>query len=748
LKEITSDYQFINRNYLKSMKAKLHLLFLIITLLPGFAFTQTFTPVTLEDLWINYTFYPEQADEIFSLIDGEHYLKLTNEYTIDIYSYKKSDKESSLVTREMLIPAGKQNPVKIESFELSTSESMLLLKTESEAIYRHSEISSYYVLDLTAKKIIPVSEKNKQRLAELSPDGTKVAYIVDNNIFYKDLNSGKETQVTTDGLVNNIINGYPDWVYEEEFSFTKAFFWSPDSKKIAYMRFDESKVKEYDMTNYGELYPEQYNYKYPVAGEYNSTVSVVVYDLSDPGNAKSQIMDIGKETDQYIPRICWTKDPNTLAIFRMNRLQNKLEILLADAMSGKSNVFLTQENKYYIEITDDYKFLDDGKHFIIMSELDGYNHIYMYDLSGKIVKQITQGNWDVISIKGIDEANQTIYYVSAESSPVNRDLYSIKFDGSGKKRLFKNDGTYDAEFSKNFNYFVGTFSDGNTPGYTAICNNSGKELQVLVDNKRLIDKTKECGFSKKEFFTFATSGTISLNGYMIKPPDFDPAKKYPVLMNVYGGPNSQYALNEWDTFDMVWYQFLAQKGYIVVCVDGRGTGARGEQFRKCTYMELGKLETEDQIETAKYLATLPYVESKRIGIWGWSYGGFETALCMTKGADYFKAGIAVAPVTNWRNYDNIYTERFMRKPLDNAAGYDDNSPVKYVKKMKGKLLIVHGLSDDNVHVQNSMELIDALVNANKQFEMQLYPNKNHSIYGGYTRYHLYKRMSEFIFQNL
>jgi len=730
------------------MKTKLRILILIILLFPGYAPAQSYTPVTLEDLWINYAFYPERADEIISMNDGEHYLILTNEYTIDKFSYKSSKSESSLVTREILIPQGKSSAVKIESFELNATETAVLLKTESEAIYRHSEVASYYVLDLTTKKLVPISDKSKQRLADFSPDGSKVAYIIDNNLFYKDLKTGIETQVTSDGLINNIINGTTDWVYEEEFSFTKAFFWSPDSKKIAFLRFDESKVKEYQMTSYGELYPEQYKYKYPVAGEDNSLVTILVYDLSNPAKPLTHTMDIGSETDQYIPRICWTKDVNTLAIFRMNRLQNKLEILLADATNGKSKVFLTQENKSYIEITDDYKFLDDGQHFIIMSELDGYDHIYMYDLKGTIVKQITKGNWDVISIKGIDEKNKTIYYTSAESKPFNRDLYSIKFDGSEKTRLFNKEGTYDASFNKNFSYFTGTFSDGNTPEQIAVYNNKGKEVQALVDNQKLIDKTKECGFTKKDFFSFTTSGTISLYGYMIKPPDFDAAKKYPVLMNVYGGPNNQYALNEWDIFDMVWYQYLAQKGYIIVCVDGRGTGSRGEEFRKCTYMELGKLETEDQIETAKHLASLPYVDAKRIGIWGWSYGGFITALCMTKGADYFKTGIAVAPVTNWRNYDNIYTERYMRKPQDNAAGYDDNSPVKFVKKLKGKFLIIHGFSDDNVHVQNSMELVDALVNANKQFEMQLYPNKNHGIYGGYTRYHLYKRMSDFILQNL
>lgn len=720
-------------------------LFVIALFLVNVIFAQKNKEITLEDLWVNYAFYPETAEEIVSLNDGENYLIQTDEYTIDKFEYKSGKQGLPMVTKEMLIPSGSEKAIKISSFQLSDNETKVLIQTDVDRIFRHSEVAFYYVLDLITKKLTPISINKKQRLADFSPDGSAVAYIIDNNIYIKDLNSGTETQITTDGLVNNVINGTTDWVYEEEFSFTKAFYWSPDSRKLAFMRFDESKVKEYQMTYYGELYPEQYKYKYPVAGEDNSLVSVKVYDLK---SKTTTAMNIGNETDIYIPRIVWTNNPATLGIFRMNRLQNKLEILLVDSHNGNSKVMLTQENKYYIEITDDYKFCENGEHFIIMSELDGYNHIYIYDLNGNIVRQVTKGNWDVIEIAGIDEKNNKIYYVSAESNSYNRDLFVINFDGNGKKRLGQKNGTYQADFSKNFRYYLCTYSDANTPPEISINDQDGKTIRQIIDNKSLQELVKECGFSKKEFFSFKTSGNLDLFGYIIKPPDFQPSKKYPVLMNVYGGPNSQYATNDWDVFDFVWYQYLAQKGYIVVCVDGRGTGARGEQFRKCTYMELGKLETEDQIETAKYLASKSYVDAERIGIWGWSYGGFMTCLCMTKGADYFKTGIAVASVTNWRNYDNIYTERYMRKPQDNEKGYDDNAPAKFVKKLKGKLLIVHGLTDDNVHVQNSMEFIQALVSSNKQFEMQLYPNKNHGIYGGYTRYHLYVRMTDFILKNL
>lgn len=708
---------------------------------------QTKKEVTVEDMWITYTFYPEQADEMISLNNGEEYLMLTSDYSIDKFSYKNSKLIANVINKEMLTPSGANAAVKIQGFELSSDEKKILIKTASEPLYRHSEISDYYVLDLSNKKLMRLSQKGKLRLAELSPDGSKAAYVRDNNMFLFDLATETETAITNDGKLNNIIYGTTDWVYEEEFSFTKAFSWSPDSKKIAYMRFDESNVKEYEMTMWGDLYPETYNYKYPVAGEDNSVVSVWVYDLSKAATT-SLSMDIGSDTDIYIPRMYWSKNPDSLAIFRMNRLQNKLEILLAGVNTGKTRTIYTETNKCYIEITDDFHFCEDGKHFILMSEQNGYNHLYLYNLNGSQVNPITTGNWDVIGIKAIDDASKTVYYRSAESGPMNHELYKIQFDGTSKEKLFKKTGSSDGDFSANCAYFTGTYSDGNTPPSIAIYNNKGKEIQTLVNNEKLLELTKEYGFTKKEFFTITTSTDVKLSAYMVKPPDFDASKKYPVLMYVYGGPNSQTVLNEWDIFDMIWAQYLAQKGYIFVAVDGRGTGGKGEEFRKCTYKELGKYETEDQIEAAKYLANQPYVDGKRIGIWGWSYGGFMTLLCMTKGAEYFKAGIAVAPVTSWRNYDNIYTERYMQKPQDNASGYDDNAPVKFAKKLKGKLLIAHGTADDNVHLQNTMEMINALVNTNKQFDMQLYPNKNHGIYGGYTRYHLFKKMSDFILGNL
>jgi dipeptidyl-peptidase-4 len=670
---------------------------------------------------------------------------LENDIMINEYAYKTGEKTGTIVRTSQLIPAGAKDGISIDEYTFSPDETKILIGTETEKIYRYSTKMEYYIWDIKTEKLTKLSAGGKERLASFSPDGSKIVFLRDNNIFVTDIATGKEQQVTTDGLWNNIINGSPDWVYEEEFEFTKAYAWSPDGSKLAFYRFDESKVKEYDMVLYDSLYPTVYKYKYPKAGEDNSIVSIHVYDLK---SGKTQLMDVGSEKDQYIPRIKWTEDSNILSIQRMNRLQNKLEILLADATAGTSKVIYTEMNKYYIEISNNLTFLKDKKHFIFTSDKDGYTHIYLYNIDGSLVKQLTSGNFEVSDIKGVDEKNDLVYFVSDEEAAYDKALYSVKLDGTKKTKISEKEGTNDADFSEGYKYFINTYSNANTPSIYTINKANGKELKTLIDNSAIVAATKEFGFTQEEFFKFKTSDNIELNGWMIKPPDFVATKKYPVLMYVYGGPGDQTVKNSWGYFDYAWFEMLAQKGYIVVSVDNRGTGGRGETFKKCTYGQLGKLETADQIETAKYLGNLAYVDKARIGIWGWSYGGYMTALCLTKGADYFKMGIAVAPVTNWRYYDNIYTERYMGLPKDNASGYDDNSPVNHVKKLKGKFLLVHGTGDDNVHFQNSMMLADALVNANKQFEMQFYPNKNHSIYGGYTRFHLFTRMTDFILENL
>jgi len=696
--------------------------------------------IALTDIWVNYVFYPKSVYDIQNYPVGQSYtVKESN--NINLYNYKTGKKEKTII--------GLDNPKlseigSIDEYSFNSDASLLLIGSDIEGIYRHSVKGNYYVYNFKTEKLIKIPGDGNVRLPDFSPDGKKVAYVRDNNIYVLDMASEKETAISTDGEWNKIIYGTMDWVYEEEFSITKGFEWSPDSKYIAYFRMDESDVKEFTLTYYGKLYPTEYKYKYPKAGEDNSLVDIYVYDVSANKSVK---MDAGEETDQYIPRIYWTYQPGKVVLLRLNRLQNHLDLLLADAATGSSKVLLAEDNEYYVDITDNTKFLKDGSGFIFTSEKNGYNHIYYYGMDGSLKKQLTDGNWDVAEISAIDEANKIVYYISYEDGPMNKILYSVTFDGV-KKKISANLGSHQVTFSSDYAYYIDNWSDANTAPKYSINNNKGKELVVLEDNSVLNAKMKEYNFTKKEFFSFKTSDNVELNGWMIKPANMEKGKKYPVFMYMYGGPGANTVENSFGYFDFAWFQMLAQKGYIVVSVDNRGTGGRGEQFKKCTYLQLGKYEVADQIEVAKYLGTLDYVDKARIGVFGWSFGGYLSTLCMTKGNEYFKAGIAVAPVTNWRYYDNIYTERFMRTPQENADGYDNNSPINFVKKLKGKYLLVHGTTDDNVHVQNSMDLITALVNANRDFDMFLYPNKNHGIYGGFTRYHLYNKMTNFILENL
>lgn len=705
---------------------------------------------TLESIWSRMQFMPRGVQSVTPLNDDKSFCLLEND-TINVYAYE-SGEHSRVIFHKGMMTAVDTEDLAIEDFSLSADESKILLTTGSEQIYRHSFKSAFYIYDIASGKTTPLSENGKQQLATFSPDGSMVAFVRENNIFITDLSSGKETQITWDGVKNSIINGATDWVYEEEFSFPKAFFWSPDSRKIAYYRFDESRVKEFFFSRYGELYPEEVKYKYPKAGEDNSEVSIHVYHLDDMRNVT---MDIGDETDIYIPRVKWTLDAGLLSIQRLNRLQNHLKILLAEAENGKSSVIYSETNKYYVDITDDLTFLADGKQFLISSEKSGYNHLYLVNMATGTEKALTSGNWDVTEMVGLDEDRGLVYYMSAETSPMDRMLYSVDMKGKKKVMISKRKGHNRVDFSAGYSYYLNTWSDANTPILVTMNDRKGKELRVLRDNKALKERTEELGFSPVEFFTFTSpeitlpsTGQVELNGYMIKPWDFDPEKKYPVLMFVYGGPGSQQVRNAYN-FRMAWFQYLAKHGYVVACVDNRGTGARGEEFKKMTYLELGKYETIDQIEAAKYLGSLPFIDKERIGIFGWSYGGFMSTLAMTKGAEYFKAGIAVAPVSNWRYYDNIYTERFMRTPQENPSGYDDNSPINHVDKLKGAYLLIHGTADDNVHYQNSIDLVSALVRANKPFDLMFYPNSNHGIYTGKnTVLHLYQKMTDFILNKL
>ncbi|MCF6170559.1 MAG: S9 family peptidase [Bacteroidales bacterium] len=732
------------------MKKFASLLLVVLTVFSTASIAQdSLKNITLEDIWTNYSFYPRSVRGIKSLSNGKEYTVI-QKGSLVVYDYKSGDSVTTLVKAGELIPEGEEKPLKLGSFTMSKDETKFLIPTETEAIYRHSSASKFYIWDTQSKKLSKLST-DKQRLADFSPDGNKVAFVRDNNIFVKTLITGEEHQLTTDGKFNAIINGTCDWVYEEEFGFTKAFFWSPDGKKIAYYRFDESRVKEYTITNYGELYPELYTYKYPKAGEDNSLVDIYVYDLEKGVSVK---MDAGTETDQYIPRIKWTQDPNVLSIQRLNRLQNHLDILLANASDGASHIMYSEDNKYYIDITDDLTFLPGNQQFLITSEKDGFNHIYLYNMDGTLSKQLTSGNWDVRKVYGYDAKRKQVFYQSSEDSPLNKDVCVVNLKGK-RKNLSAREGNNNAAFSKNYKYFINTWSDANTPPVITVNYADGKLVRFLEDNHKLLDKMKKYNLSEQFFFkiespefTLPDGKQVDLNAWAIYPPDFDTTKQYPVLLTIYGGPGSQTVTNSFGNFNYFWYQMMAENGIIVISVDNRGTGARGEEFKKMTYKELGKYETLDYIETAKYLGSLPYVDKNRIGIFGWSYGGFMASNALFQGADYFSTAIAVAPVTNWRYYDNIYTERFMRTPQENPEGYDTNSPINHVDKLKGNYLLIHGSADDNVHFQNTMDLITALVKANKQFDLMVYPNKNHGIYGGNTRYHLYKKMTDFLFENL
>jgi dipeptidyl-peptidase-4 len=551
--------------------------------------------------------------------------------------------------------------------------------------------------------------------------------------------------------MNEIINGATDWVYEEEFGFDRGFYWSKGGDYLAYYRFDESKVKEFQMAMYqGGLYPDQYKFKYPKAGESNSTVRIFIHSIT---SGLKQEVDFQSTEEFYIPRIKWTQKESVLSIMKMNRHQNQLQYLTADARSARGPIvtptqYYIETSDTYIEVNDNLIFLEDKQRFILTSDRDGYNHVYLYNMNGKMIQQITKGNWDVIEFAGYDPASERVFYTSSEDGVIEQQVYSIDLKGDNKKKLSSQAGTNEAAFSEGFKYYMLYHSDANTPYRISLHNSEGKEIRVLVENEQLNGVMEGFNFQPKEFFTFKAEEGHELNGWMIKPPNFNPKKKYPVLLAIYGGPGHNTVTNSFGGRNLYWHQLLAQKGYIVASVDPRGTYYRGRDFKNSTYLQLGKLETEDMISSAKYLGGLDYVDDKRIGMQGWSFGGYLTSSCMTKGAEHFKMGIAVAPVTNWRYYDTIYTERFMRTPQENESGYDDNSPINHVDKLEGPYLLVHGSADDNVHYQNTMEMINALVAANKDFDLFIYPDKNHGIYGGTTRMHLYNKMTAFILENL
>lgn len=691
------------------------------------------------------TFRAKGMDDLQALKNTNQYTVLNYDRTsntsqIDLYDFATLKKVVTLIDTKDF-----KNLEGIDSYTFSADEKSILIANNSDQIFRHSFVANYFIYEIASKKLSPLFDYKIQE-PTFSPDGTQIAFAKDNNLFIYTIASKTTKQITSDGKKNEVINGITDWVYEEEFAFVRAFDWSADSKKLAYIRFDESQVPEFSMSMFQkDLYPTIETFKYPKAGEKNSEVSLHIYDVI--ATATKEI-NLKNYADFYIARIKWTNDANVLSAQVLNRHQDNLDLLFIDGNSGTPKVVLNEKDKAYVDVTDNLTFLNDNS-FIWTSEKNGFNHIYVYDKTGKLKNQVTNGNWEVTNYYGFDEKNQTVFYQSVENGSINRDVYRIGLNGKNKLRLSKNTGTNAATFSPNFQFYINSFSSATQPtNYTLNDAKTGKELQSIENNVALADKLKAYNLPSKEFFVLKTEKGNELNAWIMKPKDFDSNKKYPVFMYQYSGPGSQQVNNDWNGTDDYWFMMLTQQGYIVACVDGRGTGFKGADFKKCTQKEMGKYEVEDQIDAAKVIGNYLFVDKSRIGIFGWSYGGFMASNCIMKGNEVFKMAIAVAPVTNWRFYDSIYTERYMQTPQENASGYDENSPINHVDKLKGKFLLIHGSGDDNVHVQNSMQMMEALIQANKQFESQIYPDNNHGIYGGKTRIQLYNKMTNFILNNL
>ncbi|WP_286031821.1 S9 family peptidase [Phocaeicola coprophilus] len=711
--------------------------------------------VTLRDI-AQGTYRAQGISGLKPMLDGEHYTQISSDHKrIVKYSFKTGEEVGTLFD----VTTARDCDLKsFDDYILSPDEKLILIQTETKPIYRHSFTAVYYIYNVKNNKMEPLSNNGPQQVPLFSPDGNQIAFVRNNNIYLVKLLFGNsESQVTKDGEYNHVLNGIPDWVYEEEFSFNRAFDFSADSKMIAYVRFDESAVPMFSFPWYKGLAPEKasyatypgaYEYKYPKAGEVNSKVSVHTYDIKSHVTRK---MDLQIDSDGYIPRIKFTSDPEKLAIMTLNRHQNRLDLYMANPRSGLCKVAIRDEAEQYIKESaySNIKFYPE--HIVMMSEKDGYNHLYLYTIAGNLVKQITKGQFEVTSFLGWDQKANVFYYASNEGSPLRTAIYKI--DGKGKKtKLSTRTGSNSAIFSTNQKYYINTFSNISTPTLITLNDNRGKELTTLLDNSKLKAQTAQLNMPQKEFFTFRTSSGVELNGWMMKPANFNANKKYPVILHQYSGPGSQQVIDRWGIGSFgdggLFEAYMCDKGYIMVCVDGRGTGGRGAAFEKCTYLQLGVKEAEDQVETARYLGTLPYIDGKRIGIWGWSFGGYNTLMSMSDESGAFKAGVAIAAPSDWRFYDTVYTERFMRTPKENAEGYDAGSAIKRAPQLKGSLLLIHGTADDNVHYQNCAEYSEALVQAGIQFDMQVYTNRNHGIFGGKTREHLMNRVANFFIQNL
>lgn len=700
-------------------------------------------------------FAPKGLGSITALADGDSYAQVSKDgKQIVKYSFRTGTQT------DVMFDVANTIGEKIDSFEdyiLSPDGSRMLIQTKSERIYRRSFTATYYIYTIANRKLEKLSDYGPQQAPVWSPDGKQVAFVRDNNIYLVKLLYGNaESQVTKDGKKNEVINGIPDWVNEEEFGFSRALTFNADGTMLCWIRYNEKDVEQYSLqmfkgshpekTAYAE-YPGLYTYKYPKAGQKNSDVAVYSYDIQ---SHQTRQLQVPLDTEGYIPRLFATKDSQKVIVYTMNRHQDKLCIYAVNPRSTVAQLLIKEQADKYVQegAMDDIMITD--SHFLVPSDRDGYMQLYLYSMNGTLEKKVTTGNRDVTAVYGYDEATGNTYYQAAGKNPMNREVYVTQKNGK-TVCLTAREGWNTATFSKNYKYFINMWSDRNTPYEYSTYSNQGKRIAVVNDNKELKDKLAACDLPQKEFFTFTTSEGVKLNGIMVKPHNFDASKKYPVIMWQYSGPGSQQVTNSWSVGSMgngcLYDGYIADRGFILVCVDGRGTGGRGADFEKCTYQKLGDLESKDQVEAAQYIATLPYVDKDNIGIWGWSYGGFNTLMSMSEGRPVFKAGVAVAPPTDWRFYDTIYTERYMRTPNENPSGYDIN-PIKRADKLHGSLLICHGLADDNVHPQNTFEYTEALVQADKDFRMNVYTNRNHSIYGGNTRNHLLRQIADFFVEKL
>lgn len=709
--------------------------------------------IKLQDV-TNGVYWPKQIDGVNPMNDGESYTQLSPDHKRIVRHSFKTGKEIATVFDVETARGSKKLPY-IDGYIMSPDEHRILIQTETKGIYRRSYTAVYYIYDVRNNTLEPLSEGGPQQVPLFSPDGNVIAFARGNNLFLVKLLFGNaEVQVTKDGKFNEVINGLPDWVNEEEFTTNRSFDFSADSKVLAWVRYDESQVPIYSMQEFKGLYPARsefdaypgtYDYKYPLAGQKNSEVKVMTFDIK---NRVTRTLDVPLDKDGYIPRIKFTSDPTKLAVITLNRHQSQMDVYMANPLSKVCKLVLREKNEKYVRETayTQMKFYDG--HFSLLSERSGFQHLYWYNLGGQLEAQITKGNFEVTDFYGYDARTGSFYYASTQESPLRRAVY--KADKQGRvKKLSSSVGTNSAKFSKTMKYYMNVYSSAQQPPVTSLCDNNGKTITTLIDNADLKAKVEKVA-GKKEFFQFTTSEGVQLNGWMVKPRDFDASKKYPVVMYQYSGPGSQEVTDSWNLGFYgagIFESYLTEQGFICACVDGRGTGARGADFEKCTYLQLGLRESQDQVETAIYLGSLPYVDKANIGIWGWSFGGFNTLMSMSEGRPVFKAGVAVAAPSNWKYYDTVYTERYMRTPNENAAGYAIN-PMERAANLSGSLLLIHGTADDNVHFRNVAEMSEALVQANKQFEMQIYTNRNHSIYGGNTRYHLLTRMCDFFKRNL